>query len=70
MSANFRYPNISAATEKEQLAQIKSYLFQLTDQLNYVFSVGAELTENEKNQVANIVRSELKSISKGEATNG
>ena len=35
MSMNFRYPNITAGTEKEQLTQIKSYLRQLIDQLNY-----------------------------------
>ena len=41
MSVNFRYPNISAATEREQLAQIKSYLHQLVEQLNYALpSVG------------------------------
>lgn len=39
MSMNFPYPNITAATEKEQLRQIKSYLYQLVNQLNYVFSV-------------------------------
>lgn len=35
MSVNLRYPNITAAQEREQLAQIKSYLYQLVDQLNY-----------------------------------
>ena len=35
MSVNLRYPNISGFTEKEQLAQIKSYLYQIVDQLNY-----------------------------------
>ena len=35
MSVNFRYPNISGATEREQIAQIKSYLHQLVEQLNY-----------------------------------
>lgn len=35
MSVNIRYPNITAASEREQLAQIKSYLHQLVDQLNY-----------------------------------
>lgn len=35
MSINIRYPNITAQTEKEQLAQVKSYLHQLVDQLNY-----------------------------------
>lgn len=35
MSVNLRFPNITASTEKEQLAQIKSYLHQLVEQLNY-----------------------------------
>jgi two-component SAPR family response regulator len=35
MSINIRYPNITALSEKEQLAQVKSYLHQLVDQLNY-----------------------------------
>lgn len=35
MSVNIRYPNISGFSEKEQLAQIKSYLHQLVEQLNY-----------------------------------
>lgn len=30
----FRYPNITALTEKEQLRQLKSYLYQLAEQLN------------------------------------
>ena len=35
MSLNLRYPNITGTTEKEQLSQIKSYLHQLVEQLNY-----------------------------------
>lgn len=35
MSVNIRYPNITAQSEKEQLTQIKSYLHQLVEQLNY-----------------------------------
>ncbi len=35
MSMNIRYPNITGLSEKEQLVQIKSYLHQLVDQLNY-----------------------------------
>lgn len=35
MSMNIRYPNITPGSEKEQIAQIKSYLHQLVDQLNY-----------------------------------
>ena len=35
MSINIRYPNITGLSEKEQLTQVKSYLHQLVDQLNY-----------------------------------
>lgn len=35
MSINIRYPNITASSEKEQIAQIRSYLHQLVNQLNY-----------------------------------
>ena len=35
MSINIRFPNITASTEREQIAQIKSYLHQLVEQLNY-----------------------------------
>lgn len=35
MSVNIRYPNITASSDREQLSQIKSYLHQLVDQLNY-----------------------------------
>lgn len=36
---NFRYPNITGSSDKEQLEQMKRYLRQLVDQLNYAFSV-------------------------------
>lgn len=32
--SNFRYPNITGFSEKEQLHQLKSYLYQLVEQLN------------------------------------
>jgi hypothetical protein len=32
---NFPYPNITGKTEKEQLEQVKRYLFQLVDMLNH-----------------------------------
>lgn len=38
MSINIRYPNITGTTEQERVAQIRSYLHQLVEQLNYVFS--------------------------------
>lgn len=39
MSINFRYPNITAGLEKEQITQVKAYLHQLVDQLNYAFNI-------------------------------
>ena len=38
MSANIRFPNITGATEAEQINQIKSYLHQLVQQLNWALS--------------------------------
>ena len=38
MSINFRYPNITGNSDREQIAQVRSYLHQLVDQLNYAFS--------------------------------
>lgn len=49
MSMNFRYPNITGGSDKEQLEQMKRYLRQLVDQLNYAFSViGTEENTTEK----------------------
>ena len=35
MSVNLRYPNITGRSGKEQITQIKSYLHQLVDHMNY-----------------------------------
>ena len=41
MSVNIRYPNITGTTAQEQISQVKSYLHQLVEQLNYVLpSIG------------------------------
>jgi hypothetical protein len=45
---NIRFPNITGVTEAEQIIQIKSYLHQLVQQLNWVLSTiesGSEKTE-------------------------
>ena len=39
MTPQIRYPNITAKTTEEQIVQIKSYLHQLVDQLNWELSV-------------------------------
>ena len=60
MSINFRYPSITGASEKEQLAQMRSYLHQLVDQLNYAFTVGTGITEEDKNKIVKEVQEALK----------
>ena len=37
MGIELRLPNITGATEKEQLLQVKSYLYQLSEQLQWAF---------------------------------
>lgn len=34
-----RYPNITGEDPRQQLQQLKSYLFQLVDQLNYALEL-------------------------------
>ena len=54
MSVSIRYPNISGFSEKEQIAQIKSYLHQLVEQLNYAFpklGTGATATSTDTHEV-------------------
>ena len=52
MSINFRYPNITGTSDHEQIDQIKSYLYQLVEQLNYALttlgSVETESTDEKK----------------------
>ena len=53
MSINIRYPNITASSEKEQLSQVKSYLHQLVDQLNYALpTIGTGEKQTESTQSA------------------
>ncbi len=53
MSVNLRYPNITARSEKEQIAQIKSYLHQLVDHMNHAMpntGTGSGSTQTESTQ--------------------
>jgi hypothetical protein len=50
MSINFRYPNITGRTEREQLAQIGSFLRQLVDQLNFGFQNKTEDVAPQQNE--------------------
>ena len=62
MSVNLRYPNISGFTEKEQLAQIKSYLYQLVDQLNYALPSLGGSTQTYEVQGTEVSYYELRSL--------
>lgn len=65
MSVNLRYPNITALSEKEQLAQIKSYLHQLVEQLNYSLpnlGSGEVASQPTSAQSENISYSELRAF--------
>jgi hypothetical protein len=47
MSVELRLPKISGTTEKEQIAQLKSYLYQMTEQLQWALNnVGSTYSEN------------------------
>lgn len=46
---NIRYPNITGKTEAEQIAQMKSWLIQLVDQLNWALSVLEKQSKEEEN---------------------
>lgn len=48
MSTNIRFPNITGKTEAEQLVQVRSYLHQLVEQLNWALSTieSGKTTEN------------------------
>lgn len=46
---NIRYPNITGVTPEEQVAQMRSYLHQLVDQLNWALSVLESKAGKEEN---------------------
>lgn len=50
MSYNFRLPNITGATEKEQIAQLKAYIFYLVDELQFALNNLEAATNNTASQ--------------------
>ena len=38
MTPKLRYPNITGKTAEEQIQQLKRYLYQLIDELNFLLS--------------------------------
>lgn len=59
---NIRYPNITGLSEKEQLQQIKSYLWQLVDQLNFGTNTASEAAQSGENKGGNAEYHELRSF--------
>lgn len=47
MNVQIRYPSITAAEPRQQLEEIRSYLYQLADQLNYILSRKEESHERQ-----------------------
>jgi hypothetical protein len=65
MSVNIRYPNITGTTEREQIAQIKSYLHQLVEHLNYALpsmDQGSTATQSYAVQGADMSYYDLRSL--------
>lgn len=72
MSINIRYPNITGISDREQLAQIKSFLHQLVDQLNYALTTlgsgdGSTVTDSGQGnqsyeELKNLVMTEIQRI--------
>lgn len=48
MNFNFNPPNVNGKTEKEQIQQLKSYLFQLAEQLNWAFQIVRDEADDRK----------------------
>ena len=53
------YPNINGATDREQMVQMKRYLFQLVDQLNYTMDLLDSNTEQVKAEIEEKSKQEL-----------
>lgn len=63
MSVNIRYPNITGLSEREQLTQVKSFLHQLVDQLNYALpTVGSGEAQTVSVQGEEVSYYELRSL--------
>lgn len=59
---NIRLPNITAATEQEQLLQVKSYLHQLVGELNWALAsieTGSSTTPKQKTAGSAVTKDEL-----------
>ena len=56
MRVNFHYPNITGNSDKDQLMQIKRYLYQLVDQLNNELPAAYASKEEVKAEIENLAK--------------
>ncbi len=68
MSIDLRYPNITGRSEREQLAQMKSYMHQLVEQLQWAFNAMDGKGEKEAQVVVNNITSRPSTTIDGQAT--
>lgn len=67
---NIRYPKITGTSVPEQIAQIRSYLHQLVDQLNYAPNAGGTeaaggsqtVTEQQYNELRALIMQEIRRL--------
>lgn len=64
---NLRFPNITGSTEKEQISQVKTYLHQLVEQLNWALNAADSYQSG--NTAAPVVYKQGESASPQEAEN-
>ena len=70
---NIRYPKITGTSVPEQIAQIRSFLHQLVDQLNYAPNAGGTeaagsiqtVTEQQYNELRAFVMQEIRRLQSG-----
>jgi hypothetical protein len=51
-----RLPNITGATEREQLSQVRSYLYQLVDQLQFTISKIEEIQIAQEEKIKELTK--------------
>lgn len=65
---DLRYPNITGKTEAEQMAQVRSYLHQLVDQLNWALSAAESYQQGNTSAAVVYKQSETATAEEAEST--
>lgn len=67
MREYLKLPRINGRTDAEQIAQLKSYLYQTVQQLNFVLSAIEDSTV-QKEEMRKTIRDEISRMQTGETT--